>query len=112
MDKVFMDDVRESPGDHHLVRTAEDCIAILKTDLPLNHLSLDHDLGTDQKNGFEVVQYMIDHRRYAERITVHSANAPAGKRMYDALTEARRQGSFPYHVKIYLRPLPLDWKQH
>jgi len=69
MDKVFMDDVRESPGDHHLVRTAEDCIAILKTDLPLNHLSLDHDLGSDQKNGFEVVQYMIDHRRYAERIT-------------------------------------------
>ncbi|GAK01954.1 hypothetical protein JCM19037_151 [Geomicrobium sp. JCM 19037] len=107
MSKVFMDDVRDSPTDHRLVRTAEECIYILSNESTLSHLSLDHDMGSDQSNGYAVVEYMIEHRIYADRITVHSANAPRGKKMYEALMDARHMGTFPLHVKIYHRPLPL-----
>ncbi len=104
---IFLDDVRPSPDDHILVTTAEDCILLLKENQPISHLSLDHDLGSKNKNGFEVVLYLLENKQFPERITIHSANAAAGKKMYHHLLHAQESGVLPAHVKVLHRPLPL-----
>ncbi|MBB6449193.1 hypothetical protein HNR44_001142 [Geomicrobium halophilum] len=104
---VFLDDIRTCPNDHCLVRSAEDCIDFLKNHNTFGHISLDHDLGSKNTSGYAVVTYMIENHIYADRITIHSANATKGKRMYEALTGAKNDGLFPPNVQIYYRPLPL-----
>ncbi|PSL51338.1 hypothetical protein B0H94_101252 [Salsuginibacillus halophilus] len=108
---IFLDDTRCCPEGYTLVRSAEECMEVLSTDRVYKHISLDHDLGSKSLNGYAVVEYMIENKIYAERITVHSANAGGGKRMYESLLRAREQGVFPSHVKVYLRPMPLFQKQ-
>ncbi|MFB4164195.1 cyclic-phosphate processing receiver domain-containing protein [Alteribacillus sp. JSM 102045] len=108
---IFLDDVRPSPDDHILVTTAEDCILMLQENKPVSHLSLDHDLGSNNKNGFEVVLYLLENKQFPERITIHSANAPAGKKMYNHLLDAKEAGILPTHVKVLHRPLPLRFSQ-
>ncbi|SDH01903.1 hypothetical protein SAMN05192534_101338 [Alteribacillus persepolensis] len=104
---IFLDDVRPSPDDHILVTTAEDCMLLLKENLPVYHLSLDHDLGSKHTNGFEVVLFLLKNKTFPKRITIHSANAPAGKKMYNHLIDAKRAGVLPAHVKVFHRPLPI-----
>ncbi|WP_018922405.1 cyclic-phosphate processing receiver domain-containing protein [Salsuginibacillus kocurii] len=106
--QIFMDDIRPCPEDHILARTAEECVDLLREEnSEIAHISLDHDLGSKRQNGQAVVEYMISHQVYAERMTVHSANAIGGKIMYELLVNARKDGIFPSYVKVYHRPLPL-----
>ncbi|MDQ0299253.1 hypothetical protein J2S78_001673 [Salibacterium salarium] len=106
---IFLDDVRPGPDDHILVKTAEECILLLKDEEPVSHLSLDHDLGSKRKNGFEVVLYLLETQQFPDRITIHSANASAGKKMYNHLVEGKRSGFIPERVKVTHRPLPLTF---
>ncbi|MFD2704595.1 cyclic-phosphate processing receiver domain-containing protein [Salibacterium lacus] len=106
---IFLDDVRPGPEDHILVKTAEECILLLEDDQHVSHLSLDHDLGSKKSNGFEVVLYLLENNQYPDRITIHSANAAAGKKMYQHLLEGKRKGNIPERVKVTLRPLPLTF---
>ncbi|MGY4689938.1 cyclic-phosphate processing receiver domain-containing protein [Salibacterium sp. K-3] len=106
---IFLDDVRPGPEDHILVKTAEECILLLQDDKPVSHLSLDHDLGSNRANGFEVVLYLLESNQFPDRITIHSANAVAGKKMYQHLLEGKRSGTIPERVKVTLRPLPLTF---
>ncbi|RSL33281.1 hypothetical protein D7Z54_11700 [Salibacterium salarium] len=106
---IFLDDVRPGPDDYIVVKTAEECILLLKTGEPVSHLSLDHDLGSKRKNGFEVILYLLENQHFPDRITIHSANAPEGKKMYQHLLEGKRTGTVPEHVKVTHRPLPLTF---
>ncbi|SFE36885.1 cyclic-phosphate processing receiver domain-containing protein [Alteribacillus iranensis] len=103
---IFLDDMRPGPPDHIVVKTAEECILLLQEEEPVSHLSLDHDLGSHQKNGYEVVLFLLQLKRFPERITIHSANATAGKKMYRHLLTAKTEGIIPEDVKIVYRPLP------
>ncbi|MFC5711865.1 cyclic-phosphate processing receiver domain-containing protein [Thalassorhabdus alkalitolerans] len=104
---VFLDDVRQCPEEHVLAKTADDCIELIREGNPITHLSLDHDLGSKEKNGYAVVLHMIEQGVYAQRITIHSANASEGKKMYKRLLEAQKDGNMPREIKVVHRPLPL-----
>ncbi|WP_349409728.1 cyclic-phosphate processing receiver domain-containing protein [Pseudalkalibacillus sp. SCS-8] len=104
---VFLDDVRPCPDDYFLASDMEECIQFLRRG-NIKHLSLDHDLENKARNGFMVVEYMVRHKLFAETITVHSANAGAGKKMFYYLKDAQEQFIIPQTVEIYYHPLPLN----
>jgi hypothetical protein len=103
---VFMDDYRSCPQNHILVENIDQCINLLET-CDIEHLSLDHDLVSKTRNGLMLVQFMVEQRLYAERITIHSANSVGGKSMYKYLKKAQEDGKMPGAIKVILRPLPL-----
>ncbi|MFB5663091.1 cyclic-phosphate processing receiver domain-containing protein [Alteribacillus sp. HJP-4] len=109
---IFLDDVRPCPDNHILAKTAEECILLMKDGQPVSHLSLDHDLGSKEKNGFEVVIYLLKQNVFPEKITIHSANAVDGKKMYRHLQDAQKTGELPQNVKLLHRPLPLRFATH
>jgi hypothetical protein len=83
--KVFLDDERETPFGWVRTYWPEDTIALLKTG-KVTELSLDHDLGDDERGtGYDVVLW-IEQAVYTAgftppTITVHSANASARQKM-------------------------------
>ncbi|WP_026690241.1 cyclic-phosphate processing receiver domain-containing protein [Alteribacter aurantiacus] len=103
---VFLDDYRQAPEGYVLVETIDQCKSLLQ-DFNIEHLSLDHDLVSKQRNGLMLVQMMVKESLYANRITIHSANAPAGKAMYFSLLQAQKDTHMPQSVNLSLRPLPL-----
>ena len=104
---VFLDDVRPCPDDYVLASNMEECIKLLRNE-EIQHLSLDHDLENKLRNGFMIVEYMVKHKLFAETITVHSANAGAGKRMFYYLKDAQENQIIPQNVRIHYHPLPLN----
>lgn len=108
MDKInlFLDDYRTCPVDYVLVETIDECLQVLKEN-EINHLSLDHDLKHKTRNGFMLVEMMVDQQLFAESITIHSANAGGGKAMYNYLKNAQENWEMPKNINIKLRPLPL-----
>ena len=103
---VFLDDYRKAPDGYILVTTIDQCLTLLRN-TEVEHLSLDHDLISRTRNGFMLVQIMVKERLFANRITVHSANAVGGKAMYNLFKQAQRDHIMPSSIKVYLRPLPL-----
>jgi translation elongation factor EF-4 len=103
---VFLDDYRTCPPDHTLVETIDECFDLLKEG-SVGHLSLDHDLVNKHRNGFLLVQLMVEHQLFAERITIHSANSSGGKAMYRFLKQAQSDHQMPQAIKVTLQPLPL-----
>ncbi|MCD7035934.1 hypothetical protein LRR81_16945 [Metabacillus sp. GX 13764] len=103
---VFLDDIRKCPHDHVLAENIDDCLKLLKS-FHIEHLSLDHDLVSKTRNGTMLVNLMVKHQLFAERITIHSANAGKGKAMFNYLKQAQRDHKMPACIKVILRPLPL-----
>jgi hypothetical protein len=103
---VFLDDYRTCPPGHTLVENIDDCFHLLEH-FHIEHLSLDHDLVSKTRNGFLLVQLMVKHQFFAERITIHSANSVGGKAMYRYLKQAQLNFKMPQTIKVVLRPLPL-----
>ncbi|TMW70115.1 cyclic-phosphate processing receiver domain-containing protein [Alteribacter natronophilus] len=103
---VFLDDYREAPEGYVLVRTIDECRTLLK-EYNIRHLSLDHDLVSKKRNGLMLVNMMVDEQLYADRITIHSANASGGKNMYKCLKQAQLDAKMPHSTEVFLRPLPL-----
>ncbi|MGN1400817.1 MAG: cyclic-phosphate processing receiver domain-containing protein [Bacillus sp. (in: firmicutes)] len=103
---VFMDDYRLGPSDHILVKNIDDCLVYLEN-YQIAHLSLDHDLVSKHRNGYLLVQTMVERQLFADRITIHSANAPRGKAMFNYLKQAQKDLKMPQTIVVKLRPLPL-----
>ena len=108
---VFLDDYRVSPDGYVLVETIDECIHVLKQN-PVHHLSLDHDLANKDRNGLKLIKKMISSGLGADRITVHSANAGAGKAMYNCLLDAQKNQTMSKAMIIKHRPLPLHYKDY
>ena len=93
--KVFLDDIREPPQGWVLVRTAHEAIAALATG-KVTHISLDHDLGDDDKNGtgYDVVLWIeeaVALRAFVPpALSIHSANVVGRQRMEAAIAEIKR----------------------
>ncbi|SFA86023.1 MULTISPECIES: cyclic-phosphate processing receiver domain-containing protein [unclassified Bacillus (in: firmicutes)] len=104
---VFLDDYRIAPDGYVLAETIDECLELLHK-FEIEHLSLDHDLVDRYRNGFMLVQRMIRDKLFADRITIHSANAVGGKAMYKSLLQAQKDSLIPSTTIISLRPLPLD----
>ncbi len=87
--KVFLDDVREAPEGWVRAYWPDEVISYLKTGR-VSELSLDHDLGNDLKGTGYTVLVWIEYQTVVNgfdppKITVHSANPPAGIRMEAAI---------------------------
>ncbi len=103
---VFLDDYRTCPPEHHLATDIDECIHFLEN-FHIEHLSLDHDLVSKERNGFMLVKHMVAESLFADRITIHSANAVGGRAMFDYLKKAQRNFEMPAGIKIIHRPMPL-----
>lgn len=103
---VFLDDYRIPPEGYVLVETIDECLILLRN-FEIDHLSLDHDLVSNSRNGFMLSQIMVDQNLYANRITIHSANSVGGRAMYDNFKQAQQDLKMPSTIKVTLKPMPL-----
>ena len=85
MSKVYLDDERDTPDGWIRVYWPEEAIELLKTG-QVEEISLDHDLGDDERgNGYDVVLW-IEEAVFTEgfiapKMKVHSANVSARIKM-------------------------------
>lgn len=78
--KVFLDDLRTPPEGWVLTKTVQETLTLLKT-CEVTHLSLDHDLGSLDETGYDVVKWIetvVVFGFVPPIITVHSSN-PVGR---------------------------------
>jgi hypothetical protein len=89
--KVFLDDVRETPEGWYRCYWPDQVIHLLKK-LCVTDLSLDHDLGDDERGtGYDVLLWLEEQvitKGFPppKNITVHSANTSAKEKMERAIT--------------------------
>jgi hypothetical protein len=100
--KVFLDDERPVPDGWVLARWPDEVIELLRTGT-VTHLSLDHDLGDDERGtGYDVVLWIEEavaiHAFVPPVITVHSANSSARQKMQAGIEAiGRLQASRRHH---------------
>lgn len=114
--KIWLDDVREAPDSGWRVcRWPSEVISYLErgtTYRDISHLSLDHDLGDDERGtGYDVLLW-IEERVVTDPnytppplITVHSANTSARVKMELAIDSIRRRSPKPIQTYQTLRVL-------
>ena len=83
--KVYLDDIRKPPTGWKLVKWPNEAIKLLKTG-KVEEISLDHDLGDDERGtGYDVVLWIekqvVTKKFNPPKIKVHSANVSARKKM-------------------------------
>ena len=83
--KVFLDDKRETPAGWVRVFWPDEAIALLETG-EVSEISLDHDLGDDQRGtGYDVILWVekaVMTRGFRPpQMQVHSANSSARRKM-------------------------------
>ena len=101
MYKIFLDDERITPT-YYNVRcfTAKEAIRVLSSGIPVDTISLDHDLGDDEAGtGYDVLLW-IEHQAYTNPyyriplIHIHTANSSARQKMEmarDQITYRKRK---------------------
>jgi hypothetical protein len=92
--KVFLDDERVAPVGWVQVRWPNEVIMLLEGG-EVSHLSLDHDLGDDQRGtGYDVLLWIereVALKKFAPpEITIHTANPAAMQRMLVAVQSIRK----------------------
>lgn len=93
--KIYLDDLRPAPPGWTLVAWPDEVISLLRSG-KVTDLSLDHDLGDDQRGtGYDVLLWIEEAVAIdgfiPPKITVHSANPAAVLRMEAALLAIRRR---------------------
>jgi hypothetical protein len=83
--KVYLDDERTTPEGWHRVYWPDEAIRLLETG-QVTELSLDHDLGDDERGtGYDVVLWIeeavITRGFSPPKISVHSTNSSARQKM-------------------------------
>jgi len=102
MINVYLDDFRPCPNGFVLAKNVEECLELLAS-YQVNILSLDHDLGVGEPNGYDLVQRMVEHGYYANEIYLHSSSAIGRTNMYQLLEQHK-----PEYVSIYKYPMPIE----
>jgi hypothetical protein len=70
--RLFVDDSRELPKrGYECARDAETAIALLSI-MKFEHISLDYSLGTNRKNGLDILKWMKEHNIFVPEINIHS----------------------------------------
>lgn len=93
--KVYLDDERQTPEGWFRVYEPHQAIGVLESG-EVTHISLDHDLGDDEGigDGYDVVLWLEEQVALNDfippKITVHSANPPARKRMKQGIEQIRK----------------------
>lgn len=92
--KVYLDDERKTPEGWIRTYWPEEVIELLKTG-QVEELSLDHDLGDDQRGtGYDVIlwieEQVVLYGLIPPRIRVHSANTSARIKMENGIQSIER----------------------
>jgi len=93
--KVYLDDERETPPGWRRVYWPDEAIALLKTG-EVSEISLDHDLGDDERGtGYDVVTWIEEavvlHGFKPPIMHVHSANSSARIKMQAGIDAIERR---------------------
>ncbi len=99
--KVYLDDERTTPGGWHRVYWPDEAIALLETG-KVTEISLDHDLGDDERGtGYDVVLWIeeavITKGFVPPKIAVHSANSSARQKMELGIQTINKRASEALH---------------
>ncbi|MBG9736233.1 cyclic-phosphate processing receiver domain-containing protein [Paenibacillus alvei] len=98
---VFLDDYRRCPEGFVLARNAEECLLLLEQE-QVGILSLDHDLGADEKTGTDLVREIVLRGLYPQTaIYLHTSSVLGRKRMFEMLYANK-----PEHVQLSNGPMP------
>ncbi len=92
--KVFLDDERETPPGWVRTYWPDEAIALLETGT-VTEISLDHDLGDDQRGtGYDVVLWIeeavVNRGFVPPKISVHSANSSARHKMELGISQIQK----------------------
>ena len=95
--KVYLDDERVAPDGWIQTRWPDETIELLRTG-EVTHLSLDHDLGDDERGtGYDVVLWVEGQVATTDfvppEMTVHSANSSARIKMEAGIRSIQRFAS-------------------
>jgi len=99
---VYMDDFRRCPKGFTLVRSVDECIELLRL-TEVDILSLDHDMGVDEKTGTEVAVAIAQEGLYPREIYLHTSSSCGKKSMYEILYQNK-----PEHVVLHNGPIPFE----
>ncbi|GAA0379005.1 cyclic-phosphate processing receiver domain-containing protein [Paenibacillus motobuensis] len=99
---VYMDDFRRCPKGFTLARSVEECIELLRL-TEVDILSLDHDMGPDEKTGTEVAVAIAREGLYPREIYLHTSSMCGKKSMYEILYQNK-----PEHVVLHNCPIPFE----
>ena len=98
--KVYLDDTRQEPEGYVRTYWPDETIVLLETG-EVTHLSLDHDLGDDERGtGYDVLLWLeqaVATQDFIppQEIVIHSANTSARHKMQLAIQSIRRFEAMP-----------------
>lgn len=92
--KIYLDDERKTPKGWIRTYGVKETIDLLKTN-KVKEISLDHDLGKENENGYDVLLW-IEEELYFKRLNplkihIHTANLSARKKMELAVKNIKRR---------------------
>lgn len=122
--KIFLDDERIAPEGWMQARWPSEVISLLQTG-NVTHISLDHDLGDDQRGtGYDVLvwieQEVVVRQFVPPEIVIHTANPAARQRMQAAVdsihlrgismpTQPQLPGTYMKHMMTDARDCLIKW---
>ncbi|MGG3691794.1 cyclic-phosphate processing receiver domain-containing protein [Heyndrickxia ginsengihumi] len=107
---IFLDDLREIPEGFVGARNILEAIDLMEKNR-VHIMSLDHDLGMDDKGnllptGYDLVKYVCENGlRPADKIYLHTSNPVGRENMYRTLLSSRKHGFIGDDIEIYHYPL-------
>lgn len=99
--KIFFDDDRPDLSGWSSMRTSEQLFYFLQhidgsNPVPIQILSMDHDIGHDNMSGYELLKEVINNHPSAfdlvEEIRFHTNNMVGGRNMYLLMKNAQKAG--------------------
>ena len=85
-----------------MARSVDECLEILRN-AEVDILSLDFDMGPNEKTGNDVAAGIAREGLYAREIYLHSSSMYGRRSMYDILYPNK-----PEHVILHSGPIPFD----
>ncbi len=106
---LYLDDLRVAPNEFIVVRNVEEAKYYLSK-FHVNILSLDHDLGVDEKGnllptGYDLVKYICENDIKVNKIYIHTDNPVGRDAMFTTLCSAQSRGFIDKNINIYNYPL-------
>ncbi|EAC9719868.1 hypothetical protein LL50_05255 [Listeria monocytogenes] len=95
---IFIDDLREAPEKYdQAFTTAENFLEwyALNNQPKFDLISLDHDLGEYNMNGYDLVKFLVDFNVSFHNIQFHTDNTEGFKNMYYYVKDASNKGRLP-----------------
>lgn len=102
---LYVDDLRSTPPGFKIARTVEESINLIEKN-QVHILSLDHDLGMDDKGnllptGYDLVKYICEKGLRMNRVYIHSDNPVGRENMFQTLLSSRKRGFISADIEIY-----------